>query len=101
VSGEEGRGEGASCCRVQKIPCFSIIWNFFVFQRIPDSFQSYFTSVGRTDVGDCGKQLGLWYAISGVACLIPIVNWIAGPAALVLLIISVVKFHQLKDQIPA
>ncbi len=52
-------------------------------------------------MGDCGKQLGLWYAITGVACVVPIVNWFAGIAALVLLILSIVKYPQLKDQIPA
>src|SRR5689334_14549782 len=35
------------------IPLFGLIWNFFVFQRIPESYQSYFYSMGRTDVGDC------------------------------------------------
>lgn len=81
------------------IPCFPIIWNFFVFQRIPDSFKSYFDSVGRTDVGDCGKGLGLAYAICVACGLIPFLNYIAGPAALVLLIINLVKMNELKNKI--
>ncbi len=83
------------------IPCFSIIWNFFVFARVSESFQSYFNSVGRTDMGDCGKQLGLWYSISAVGCLIPFVNIVAGLVALILMILTLVKFHQMKDMIPA
>ena len=83
------------------IPCFPLIWNFFVFQRVPDSFQSYFASIGRTDVGDCGKQIGLWYAIATACAFVPLVQYVAGPASLVLLIISLVKFHELKGKVVA
>jgi len=81
------------------IPFFNIIWNFIVFMRIPESFQSYFAAQGRTDVGDCGRQIGLWYAICGVAAIVPCVNYVAGPAALVLFIIFLVKIWGLKGQI--
>jgi hypothetical protein len=81
------------------IPCFPIIWNFFVFQRIPDSFKSYFDSVGRTDVGDCGKGIGLGYAICAACSVIPFLNYVAGPATLVLLIINLVKMNELKNKI--
>ena len=81
------------------IPCFAVIWNFWVFQRVPQSFHDYFASQGRTDLGDCGGQLGLWYAICGVASVVPCLNYIAGPAALVLLIIFLVKIVELKKQI--
>jgi hypothetical protein len=83
------------------IPCFPLVWNFFVFQRIPESFASYFSAQGRTDVGDCGKQIGLWYAITAVGACIPLVGYIAGPASLVLLIISLVKLNELKNKISA
>jgi hypothetical protein len=81
------------------IPFFNIIWNFIVFLRIPESFQSCFAAQGRTDQGDCGRQIGLWYAICGVAAFVPCVNYIAGPAALVLFIIFLVKIWSLKGQI--
>jgi len=38
------------------IPFFGLVWNFFVFQRIPESYRSYFDSIGDTSVGDCGKR---------------------------------------------
>lgn len=53
------------------IPCFNIIWSFFVSQRIPKSFQNYFSSVGVTKNGDCGAQIGLWWSISWACCLVP------------------------------
>ena len=83
------------------IPCFSLIWNFFVFQRVPDSLKSYFDSIGKTDVGDCCKQLGLLYAIAGACSLVPFLNYLAGPASLVLLIIVLVKLMDLKKSLPA
>ncbi len=82
------------------IPLFGLVWNFFVFQRIPDSYQSYFDSVGDESVGDCGKGIGLWYAICAACSIIPCVNYIAGPAALVLLIIFLVKLFGLRGRIP-
>ena len=82
------------------IPCFNLVWNFFVYQQLADSYKAYFASVGRTDVGDCGKSLGLWYAICVACCIIPCVNYLALPAGLVLLIIYLVKATDLKGQIP-
>lgn len=82
------------------IPCFNLVWIFFVTLRLSTSFQKYFTAHGRTDVGDCGYQLGLWYSICMVAGIVPCVNYIAGPAALVLLILYLVKVMGLKNQIP-
>jgi hypothetical protein len=82
------------------IPCFQIVWNFFVLPKLARSYQSYFAEQGRTDVGDCGEQIGLWFAICCVAGYVPMVQYIAGPAALVLGIIYLVKVLTLKGQIP-
>ena len=82
------------------IPLFNLIWNFFVFLRIPESYQAYFASQGRTDVGDCGRSIGLWLSICVACSIIPCVNYISGPASLVLLIIFFVKIFGLKSQIP-
>ena len=82
------------------IPCFNLVWNFFVYLQLADSYKAYFASVGRTDVGDCGRGIGLGYAICAACCIIPCLNYLAGPVALVLLIIYLVKAMSLKDQIP-
>jgi hypothetical protein len=96
---EEHRKMDPAMVWLLMIPCFGVIWNFFVFQRIPASFQSYFASQGRTDVGDCGKTLGLWYAIICILSAVPGVSMIAGPAALVLLILNLVKYSELKKKV--
>lgn len=83
------------------IPLFQLVWNFFVFPKTSRSFQRYFAARGRTEFGDCGEKIGLWYAICGALCLIPCVNYVAGPAALVLLIIYLVKVTGLKQFVTA
>jgi hypothetical protein len=82
------------------IPCFSIIWNFFVFPPLSKSFKAYFDSVNRTDVGDCQQSIGLGYAICCAVSLIPYLGCLTGLAALVLLIIYLIKTNELKNQIP-
>ena len=73
------------------IPCFGIIWIFFVVIKIPASLQAYFYSKGRSDVGDCGAQLGIWYLISGlVGC---------APVSLVMLVMYLMKIWELQKQI--
>jgi hypothetical protein len=81
------------------IPCFSWFWNFMVFPKIARSFKAYFDSVQATDVGDCGEKLGLWYSILIVASIIPFLGWFAGVAALVLLILYLIKATELKNRI--
>jgi len=83
------------------IPCFSVVWNFFIFPGLSKSFKAYFDSVNRTDVSDCQEGIGLAYAICTAASIIPYLGCLTGIAALVLLIIFLVKTHELKGQIPA
>jgi hypothetical protein len=76
------------------VPLFQLIWNFFVYLRLSDSFKAYFDSTGRQDVGDCGRNLALWYCI---LVIIPCLNIVA----LILLILYLVKANDLKNRIPA
>jgi hypothetical protein len=80
------------------IPLFNLVWNFFVYLRIPESYQDYFRSMGR-DVGDAGRGIGLGFSICAACTLIPCVGGFAGLAALVLLIVFLVKIYGLKGQI--
>jgi len=81
------------------IPLFGLVWAFFIALKIPASFKSHFDSVGDTSVGDCGKNIGLGWAICSVCSMIPFVNFIAAPASLVLLIIFIVKLFGLSGKI--
>ena len=83
------------------IPCFNLIWNFFVFPGLSRSFRAYFDSLEQqADVGDCGLGIAWAFAICTVCVLVPGIGWVAGPAALVLLIIYLVKANDLKNRIP-
>lgn len=84
------------------IPVFSLVWNFFVYLKLSESYQAYFAAQGRTDVGDCGKQIALLYCIFAACTAVPVphVYFLVAIAALVLLIIYMVKAYDLKKQIP-
>jgi hypothetical protein len=83
------------------IPCFYVVWNFFVFPHLSKSFKAYFDSVNRTDVGDCQEGIGLAYSICCVASIVPYLGCVTGIGALVLLIMYLIKTNDLKNQIPA
>ena len=82
------------------IPCFNLVWNFFVIPRLADSFKAYFDSIGDTSVGNCGRDLGFGYAIVTAASVIPFVGCLTGIVSLVLLILFLVKANELKNRIP-
>ena len=82
------------------IPCFNLVWNFYVFPGLADSFKAYFDSVGNSSVGNCGRDLGLGYAICAAASVIPVVGCLTGVVTLVLMILFLVKADELKNRIP-
>jgi len=77
------------------IPGLSVIWNFFVFIQVPQSYGSYLRSLGRPTDASLGT-LGIVYAILSVLTLIPHVGGCTGLAAFVVLIIFLVKLGELK-----
>lgn len=83
------------------VPCFWLIWNFFVFPRLSASYRNYFESIGRPDVGSCGEGLALAYSICAACTVIPCLWWVAVPSALVLLIVFLLEIHRLKKWLPA
>jgi hypothetical protein len=81
------------------IPIFGLVWDFILFPRIADSFRAHFEATGRPEQGDYGRQLGLIASISACCCVVPCVNFLAGPATLVLWILLLVKFNGYKKLI--
>lgn len=80
------------------IPCFAIVWNFFVFPKIASGYQRYFAATGNYHNGDCGASVALWYCLCVVFSMIPYLGAIPGIASFVLLIVMLVKFWGLKAQ---
>jgi len=73
------------------IPVVGIVMMFFVYPGIAKGFQSYFASQNRTDVGDCGANMAMWFIITAFIC---------PPANLILLFLLLFKFRDLASQIP-
>lgn len=88
------------------IPCFNIVWNFFVYPALSESYTAAFESEGSNPHGDCGRTLALVYCIlvavatglSVIPC-ISVISCFISPAALVVWIMLLVKAGSLKSQI--
>jgi hypothetical protein len=48
------------------IPCWSIVWNFFVFPKMARSYQRLFKFYGVHDKGDCGHGMAMLYCIFSI-----------------------------------
>lgn len=83
------------------IPLFNLVWSFFVFPKIAQSFQSYFRSKG--DTTDTGNGLALAFCILAASELlvgwIPCIGAIYSLGVLVVFILVLVKFHGLKERL--
>jgi hypothetical protein len=77
------------------IPCVPLVFNFWVFPGLARSIRAAVTAKGGT-MDDTLEKLGLWYSIASVCCIIPCVNYLAGPTALVLFILFMVKGYEQK-----
>lgn len=83
------------------IPLFNLVWNFYVYLRLSDSFLAYFREKGDSSVGDCGRNMGKWFSICMACSVIPCVGSITGLVGLVLLILYLVKASELRSRILA
>jgi hypothetical protein len=45
------------------IPCFNIIWQFFIATRVPDSLRNEFRDRNRDDGSDYGKSIAMTQAV--------------------------------------
>ena len=80
------------------IPCFEVVWNFVLVLALADSYKAYFDAQGDTEVGSCGRGLGIGYAIAAIMTAIPYANLCAGPVTLVLFILYLVKMFELRGR---
>jgi hypothetical protein len=81
------------------IPLFNLVWNFFVFPRVAESYQSAFAERGDPTKGASERSIGLAYAICAACAIIPCLGVFAGLAALVLGILFLVKIYNLKTML--
>ena len=80
------------------IPCFSLVWNFFIFPVMADSIRE--AQMARGDRSDDGSNaLALSYCIVGCGTYVPWLQYLAAPIALILLIITLVMFNSSTDRL--
>ena len=89
------------------IPLFQLVWNFFVFPPMAESFDACFRSKNEPAESALGlAKVFCWVNVGAfVGGLIPCLSIFLGPlgglATLVLLILVLVKFHALKEKVVA
>ncbi|MFN7959484.1 MAG: hypothetical protein U0P46_14310 [Holophagaceae bacterium] len=72
------------------IPLFNLVWHFFVVKNVSESIKSW-AAEQQQEVGDGGYTIGLVACIANCCSIIPVVNMLAGPTALICFIIWWVK----------
>ena len=88
---ESHRKQSPGLCFLLLIPFFSLVWQFFVYPKISESFKSYFSDRVDRPAGDFGASLALWCCITSLLSLIPVLGVFAAIASIVLLIMFFVK----------
>ena len=80
------------------IPLFNLVWNFIVVTKIRDSLQAEFSARNLSGQG-FGYGVGLAMCILYIVSIIPLINLLAAPAALVCWIIYWVQIAGYKGQL--
>ena len=80
------------------IPLFNLVWNFIVVTKIRDSLQAEFAARNLQGTG-FGFGIGIAMCILYIVCIIPLINLLAAPAALVCWIIYWVQIAGFKSQL--
>lgn len=81
------------------IPVFSLIWAFFVYPPVSKSLKKLADAQGDRTVGDCGETIGWVYCGLCVAAVIPYLGVLCGIAAIVLVILYLVKVNTIANQL--
>lgn len=82
------------------IPLFNLFWNFKVFLGLADSFANAFEAAGQPlTESQSGRTMGLWYSILVLCSIIPCLGSLTTLVGLVLLILILVKGHELKNRL--
>jgi hypothetical protein len=83
------------------IPLFNLVWHFMIVLNMAKSLGAEFQKRGMAEDPQPGKSLGMVLCIVGCCCLIPLLNFLAGPAYLVCWILYWVKIAGYSAKIAA
>ena len=90
LAGERHQKMNPGLVWLMLIPLFNLVWHFFVVKNVSESIKSWAAENGQS-VDDAGYTIGLVACIANCCGVIPFVNFLAGPVALVCVIIWWVK----------
>jgi len=83
------------------IPCFNLIWHFFVVINMAKSLSAEFKKRGIAVEDKPGQTIGLIMCVCPVVAIIPFVGCVAGPAGLVCWIMYWVKIADFSKKLAA
>jgi hypothetical protein len=83
------------------IPCFGLVWHFFVVINMAKTLGAEFQKRGISEEPEPGKVLGLVMCGLFVGGCIPFLNYLCGPAGLVCWIIYWVKISGYSNKLNA
>jgi hypothetical protein len=81
------------------VPVLNFFWLFYVVMKLSEGYKEYFAANPRGDVGDCGQGIGLGWAVASLCIIVPLANRFAGIAALILMVLYLVKMSQLRGMV--
>lgn len=78
------------------IPCFPLIWNFFVFPKLSASYRKCFEAAGIAEGRNFHEQLAMAYPVSVLVACVPC-TCVSGPAVLAALVLIILYLVQMSD----
>jgi len=73
------------------IPCFMLVWHFFIVINLAKSLGAEFQKRGIPEEPEPGKTIGMVASICWCCSVVPLLNYIAFPASIVCWIVYWVK----------
>ena len=83
------------------VPMFNLVWAFILLPRISDSLQAELMTDADRSMGDCGRTFGLAHAGCRLALVLSFFPVLFAAAALVFLILYVLRVSELSRRISA
>lgn len=78
------------------VPCLDLCASFLVQPCLARSYRRWLAARGAAGEGDCGENLAWWHALLGVCGIVPCVNLLALPAAIVLHVLFLVRLARVR-----
>ncbi len=79
------------------IPVVNTVMTFIIVLQVPEAFEYYFKKKGNDSMGDCGKLVGLIWAICGVFIFVPFLSYLASLPFLACMVLFIIKLWAMAE----